>query len=199
MVKESGRVYLVDSCLPVTIVTATSFKVSARLVVDFGRAAGKSHASSSVIRSQGAATVLSSEEKPDVWLEASNVWEVKAADLSISPVHFAAYGLWIHRRGSHFGFRALCVCERTKRPMRQPLLRRLLQCTLLSLCPEKITRNTMKKHRGNRRIRYILSNWDITLPREESFPTCGVVSPFFSNCFFFFFFLSVIYKFTRAN
>jgi DNA ligase-1 len=39
------------------------------------------------------------KDKPDVWLSESQVWEVKAADLSISPVHMAAVGLVDSERG----------------------------------------------------------------------------------------------------
>jgi len=36
---------------------------------------------------------VSDRMKPDVWLEACQVWEIKCADLSISPVHTSAMGM----------------------------------------------------------------------------------------------------------
>merc|ERR1719463_941623 len=37
--------------------------------------------------------------RPDVWLEACQVWEIRAADLSISPVHTAAIGTKADSKG----------------------------------------------------------------------------------------------------
>jgi DNA ligase-1 len=34
--------------------------------------------------------------KPDVWFSAAQVWEVRAADLSLSPVHMGGVGLVSH-------------------------------------------------------------------------------------------------------
>jgi DNA ligase-1 len=42
---------------------------------------------------------VSDKLKPDVWLEACQVWEIKAADLSISPVHTSAMGVKADGKG----------------------------------------------------------------------------------------------------
>merc|ERR1712217_681817 len=42
---------------------------------------------------------VDSKLKPDVWFEAVQVWEIKCADLSVSPVHTSAYGVKADGKG----------------------------------------------------------------------------------------------------
>lgn len=54
----------------------------------------------SVIDGPKAYYAVSDKVKPDVWFEPALVWEVKAADLSLSPIYTAAFGqvswVWCH-------------------------------------------------------------------------------------------------------